>query len=456
VSARRPGAAVLRVAVLAALLGLAAGVPGLRAQEGGSAPDGGAAGAAGAQGGGAAGAKGDTAGGGAGSADETPGLSEQDIFGSDAFDQAVQQSKQEEQKNKLEYLVGGVFLFDSTLGTTIAFDGYSAQGSFQGKAFVRLSLPEYGSLYLGYLFDQTLYQGEAGSGSGSLAGADLYAPTFTLSEFHLSFDVAKVLFVRVGNQLIAWGPSLIWTPVDFINLQKVNPLAPADLRIGKPGVRLHVPLPRSNLFAFVDLSDTVTETAPGTYAVNDLFRATDYGLRGDLTALGFEFGLSAYLGPTIQNKYGFDFSGRLLGTDVYGELAMAFPYASYQFAYAWSLGFQRTLGELKKWTLSGEVYYNDALVTTPVFAPLYASRMYAYAALSKEDLIGTFLKGTLYGIGDVTDGSCLITLKGDFDIPRLFPFSVALGYSGGGAGKALTAYGGDNGLSAALDVRFEF
>jgi hypothetical protein len=403
---------------------------------------------------------------------EGSGFSEADIFQSDAFDQAVQESKQEEQKNKLEYLFGGVFLSRSSLGTTAAFDGYTASADFAGKAFVRLSVPSYGTLYLGYNFGHTLLAGEYGTVAFSLPGEDLFANTFALSEFYLSFDAAKVLFFRVGNQLIAWGPSVIWTPVDFINRERLDPTATYDLRVGKPGVRLHLPLKSANLFLFTDFADTVVENPPGSgdFVVGNLFEQTNFGIRGDLTALGFEFGLTSYLGAAIQNRYGFDFSGRALATDVYGELAMAFPYESYDFSYAISTGFQRTLGELKNWTIQGEFFYNSAgqednaaystLSPTGFYAagyiPFYVGRMYAYAAITRTDLIGTFLDGTLSGFMNFSDLSGTVRLKGAFDIPGFIPFSFTLAYNGGGEGKEFTLFTGDNALSATAQVSFEF
>jgi hypothetical protein len=400
----------------------------------------------------------------------TPGLSEADIFQSGAFDQAVQQSKQEEQKNKLEFLFGGVFLSDASLSTTAALDGYSASGNFAGKAFVRVSAPSYGSLYLGYNFSHAIFQGEGGTVAFALAGEDLFSGTFALAEFHYSFDLAKVLFVRVGNQLIAWGPSVIWTPVDFINRERLNPLATFDLRVGKPGVRLHVPLKKSNLFLFTDFAGTVSETPPGSgnYVVENVFRETNFGLRGDLTALGFEFGMTAYLGAAIQNRYGLDFSGRLLGTTVYGELAMAFPYGAYDFSYAASAGFQRTLGDQRKWTLQGEFFYDstgqqdNSGYSTPSafvsggFVPFYVGRVYAYAGITKTDLIGTFLDGTLSGFMNFSDLSGTLILKGAFDIPGFIPFSLSLAYNGGGAGTEFTVFTGENALSLTAQVSLEF
>ena len=390
---------------------------------------------------------------------------EADIFDSENFTQSVTESLQSEQKNKLEYLIGGVFLADNTLATTASFDGYTASGAFLGKVFVRLSVPRYGSLYLGYILQHAIYQGQGGSFTFPITAQDLFTNTFTLSEFYLSFDLAKVLFFRAGNQLIAWGPSIIWTPVDFINLQRINPLASVDLRVGKPALRVHLPRKDSNLFLFTDFSSTVTDTGSGL-VVNDLWKTTNFGLRGDLTVLGFEFGLTGYLGYSIQNRYGFDFSGRVLATDVYGELALYFPYGGYEFSYIYSLGFQRTLGELKKWTLQGEFFFNStgardesgyaALIATQRFVPLYVGQMYAYLGLSKQDLIGTFLDATLYGVVNISDLSYTMSLKSTFDITGFIPFSLYLAYNGGGPGKEFTILAGDNALSATLEVRFEF
>ena len=400
----------------------------------------------------------------------SPALSEEDIFQSGAFDQAVAQSKQEEQQNKLEYLFGGVFLSESTLATTAAFDGYTALGIFSGKAFVRVSVPSYGSLYLSYNFGHTLFQGEGGAVASTLPGEDLFDATFTLSEFHVSFDLAKVLFVRIGNQLIAWGPSVIWTPVDFINRERLDPQAAVDLRVGKPGIRLHLPLKCSNLFLFTDFSNTVVENPAGSgnYAVQDLFRTTNLGLRGDFTALGFEFGLAGYLGADIQTRLGFDLSGRILATDIYGEVAFALPSSSNDFSYASALGFQRTLGELKKWNLQGEFFYNStgeedsSAYATPAdftsggYVPLYVGRMYAYAGISKQDLIGTFLDGTLSGFMNISDLSYTVSLKGSFELSKWIPFSLSLDYSGGGEGKEFTVFSGDHALSLKARVSFEY
>jgi len=388
-------------------------------------------------------------------------LSEEDIFDTETFDTAVAESQAAEQKERLQYLVGGVFLASSTVGAPAAFDGYSASGSFTGKAFTRLTVPSYGSLYLGYNFSHTLFQGEAGSLAGSLPPADLYDPTFALSEFYLGFDAAKTVFFRVGSQLVAWGPSAIWTPVDFFNLERLNPLASVDLRVGKPALRLHVPFGKGNLFLVTDLSQTVSGGVVG-----DLAETVRQAVRLDLTAWGAEFGLSGYFGYDLPASFGFDLSGRLLGFDVYGEAALTVDFPAESVEYALSAGLQRTFGELKDWTVQAEGFYQSrgqpdesgypALIGSGDFVPLYVGRWYAYAGLTKQNLFVDFLDATLSGFLNVSDLSYYLRLAATFDLPRFLKFTASLAYSGGGEGKEFTWFTSGDALSGTLQVRFEF
>jgi hypothetical protein len=380
--------------------------------------------------------------------------SEADIFNAQTFDQSVAESRQQEQANRLEYLVGGVFLLDSSILTAERFDGYTAAGAFSSKAFVRLTVPSYGALYLGYILRHTLYQGDGGvldTGSSPAMGADLFENTFELSEFYLSFDLSKKVFFRVGNQLLAWGPAFIWTPVDFVNLQRLDPLASVDLRVGKPGLRVHVPMKNSNLFLFADFSRTV-DTDPLALDTTDLAR-TALAARWDLTALGFEFGLSGYFGRDLPGHFGLDFSGRLLGFDVYGEAALTANFPSETQDYAVSAGLQRSFGDLKEWSVQAEAYYQSAGQPS---TPFYEGQWYAFAALTKQKLLADFLDVTLSGFLNASDLSYLLRLAAAFDPAGVIPFTFTVGYAGGGAGKEFTAYSGGNAFSASLQVRFEF
>lgn len=391
-----------------------------------------------------------------------------DPFDVSAFDQTVQQGTEQDSKAALETQFGGDFLFDASTATTADFDRYTAAGSFSGKAFVKVSVPDYGSAFLSYAFSKNVWQAAGGTWAVSpTASGDLFDASFTPSEFYLSFDIAQSVFFRVGNQLLAWGPSFIWTPVDFVNLQRADPLASLDLRRGKPGVRATVPLGISNVFLFADLTGTVTPTGPGgSLEVNDPLEVVNLAARWDLTLLGFELALTGYVGSSIQNTYGFDFSGRILGFDVYGELAMAFPYSSYDFASASSLGFQRTFGELSYWSVAGEFFVNSAgtddtasypgLLVSGDFTPFYVGKYYAYAALTRAHIGIDGVGATLAGFMNFSDQSFLLRLSTTVSVPRLVPFTFGISFAGGGAGKEFTYFTGDNALAVDLRISFEF
>ena len=401
----------------------------------------------------------------------------QDIFDAPGFDQTVQQSTQQEQKGKLETQLGGTLLYDTSAATTVDLAGYGAAGSFSGKGFAKVNVPDYGTLYLAYNFSKNLYQGAAGTvpgtsyGSGgpvlSQAAGDLYGVSYALAEFYASVDIVHAVFFRIGNQLLAWGPSIIWTPVDFINLQKVNPLSPLDLRVGKPGIRVTVPLGISDIFLFTDMSGTVTPTGSGgSPVVNDPLQTVNLAARWDITLLGFELALSGYTGKSIQSQTGFDLSGRLLGFDVYGELAAGIPTPGMPFTWSTSVGFQKTLGELSYWSVAGELYYGDSgtsdinvypgLAAAQTFNPFYVGKLYSYAAFTRSHIFIDGLSATLAGFADFSDGSFLARLSTAIHLPKVPPFTFNLTWAGGGANKAFTWFSGNDSLTAELQMLVQF
>ncbi len=360
---------------------------------------------------------------------------------------------------RTEYLVGGAVAVSSSTSVPSAFDGYATSASAGGKLFAKVSVPDYGSLYISYNVTQAFLEGLSGTGAKALApAASLLSPTFTLGELHYSFDLGKVLFARIGKQLIAWGPSRVWSPVDFINLQRADSFAAIDLRQGKPGLRLHLPMGKANAFLFADFSGTM---AGGT--VLDPVDSVHLAARLDATLGGFELGLTGFAGSQVQAKAGLDFSGDLLGFAVYGELAWAPGYSSYEDSYMGSLGFSRALGDLKEWTVSAEGFwqstgadYTGDAVAMAARTPLYMGGAYGYVAIAAADLFSPHLATTLSGLANLTDLSWIVRLAQDFSFPRAVPFTLTLSWVGGGADKEFTLLGGDNSLALSLRTRIEF
>ncbi|PKL08521.1 MAG: hypothetical protein CVV51_08535 [Spirochaetae bacterium HGW-Spirochaetae-7] len=353
---------------------------------------------------------------------------------------------------RTDYLVGGTVVAQAVAYFTSDLDSMTALSDISGKLFAKVSVPDYGALYIAYNARHAFFQAHSGSGAPPVA-VDPYSPAYELAELHYSFDVAKVLFVRIGNQLISWGPSRIWSPVDFINLQKADAFSSIDLRVGKPGLRLHMPLPRSNAFLFADFANLVKDGGGGlTYG--DPLESVNIGGRYDFTAGSFEFGLTGYAGKNAQARFGLDASGRLLGMTVYGELALRPEYASYGYSAQASAGFSRTLDELKRWTLSAEGFYNQLPVYEQI--PLYQGKFYAYAALSASELLSSSLSTTLSVISNLTDLSYSVKLAESFSFPRAVPFTLSVSFAGGGADKEFTRFAGDRAFSVSMSTRVEF
>jgi len=380
---------------------------------------------------------------------------------------------------RTEYLVGGTVVASAGSSFTSALDELGMLSTVSGKLFAKVSVPDYGALYIAYNARHSLFQSYSGSNTASdaTAASDPYGPSYSLAELHYSFDLAKVLFVRLGNQLIAWGPSRIWSPVDFINLEKADAFASLDARVGKPGLRLHLPLKRSNAFLFADFANLISESGSSRtgWVAGDPLEAVNLGGRFDFTAGAFEFGLTGYGGKNAQARFGLDASGRLLGTTVYGEFALKPEYDDYVYSAQASLGFSRSLGELKLWTLSGEGFYNSggqdlsgysvtelatavtsATLTSDETRALNQGEFYAYAALSAAELFSPSLTTSFSGIVNLSDVSYRLTLSEAFSFPRAVPFTLSVTYAGGGADKEFTRFAGDQAFSVSASTRVEF
>ncbi|MBN2324379.1 MAG: hypothetical protein JXQ30_11640 [Spirochaetes bacterium] len=385
------------------------------------------------------------------------------IFDEASFEKAVEESKKEEAGSKLETLVGADFVFSNSWLQPLDFDTYSLSSQFYGKVFAKAAYPEIASIFVSYNYSIPLFYY-----SGNIEPYTGYPPSSVyaeLSELFLSFDVYKKVFFRLGYQLVAWGPSFFWTPVDFINRDKLDPLAQLDLRTGKPGAKITVPFEGSNLVLFFDFSQSIDE-ASTTASIEDRTRV---GARFDTVILGYELGLSTYLGNGLTTLWGLDFSGVLFRSDFYGEVAVskgsntqkaraaAVP-STYELYYpqeivvATSLGLAKSFGEFKRWTVRGEAYFNsngygaDApysyLLTQNLFSPLYMGMLYGYLSVTKDELFTQEITGTFALLMNVLDPSFDLSATMAFDIPNLIPFNVRLSFTGGEENREFTFFGG--------------
>jgi hypothetical protein len=389
---------------------------------------------------------------------------EDDIFDSDTFDRAVEESVSEEKKTGLEKQFGGDIFFSSDMSIPYVINTYGITSWTNGKVFAKLYYPDIAAFYVGYNFQHDFLRFSGSSGK-QLSGDSLFKINGELAELFLDFDIKNIVFFRMGNQLISWGPSFFWTPVDFVNITRIDPLSTLDLRVGKPGFRIHVPADKSNFFTFFDFSKSVDRKGNA----GDIYETLRIGMRYDRVISGYEVGLSTYFGSGLSTQLGIDFSGILLRSDFYGEAALSqgsnIPKAvssgapgKYEFSntddivYAFSIGIQKSFGEFKYWQVSAETFYNSNgygkdppiyfLIQENRFSPLYTGKVYGYLSLQKSKLFhNADITGSLSYLSNFSDLSFNAYGTLDFRLPKIIPFGIKIGCTGGKKQRTFTPYG---------------
>ena len=387
-----------------------------------------------------------------------------DPFNTAEFDSVITKVNTVPDQSSRTFLGGLSFASEGTSTYLLESNKSGTDLRFFGKPFAKLSRDDIGALFLSVSFNYFLL---ASSNSELLKRyykvqkADPSNVELKLSEFHLSFDINKTVFIRIGNQLISWGASYFWSPEDFINRQKnqLTALSAVDIRSGKPGIRIHIPLEKSNLFFFTDFSMVTTNGS-----VNSLLENIAQAWRFDATIANVNIGTVGYISADGPLQLGLDATGNLLTADVYGELAFTFNTNSQHTIPAFSAGFSKVFGEEKTWTFRSEVYYNDtgfgdtaiSSLRADEFTPLYSGRFYVFSELTTSKLFTSMISSSLIYYMNCFDHSFSSTLLFTFDFPKVLPFTIYLRTNGGRLDREFTGTFADRSLTAGLRIRGDF
>jgi hypothetical protein len=391
-------------------------------------------------------------------------LLDADAFDTASFGRSLEKSKSDETKNNLEYFKGVFFVSEASGNHTVEGGAQGADARCYGKAFVKASKADVGALFLGYNFNYFLFASASGEPYRSLYRLQSPDPSFiktALSEFHLSFDIRKKVFVRAGTQLISWGATYFWTPEDFINRQKAMAavVSVVDVRAGKPGLRIHVPVRSMNVFLFTDLSEVTARGAAGSLG------GAAQAWRIDGTVGGVQLGTVGYVSKNSPGHLGFDATGRAFGTDIYGEWALTFTNDLRSAPdQAVCVGGSKIFGSERNWTGRVELYYNDkgyrdvalSTLSPGAFVPFYSGKYYCYGEVTGTNLLGSILAISMFGYGNLGDGSYATTLQATLDLPGVLPFTVFGKYFGGGNDREFTSLTGGPALGGGLRLRADF
>lgn len=367
--------------------------------------------------------------------------SEDEIFSEESFDKEFERKKEEAKQNTFSYLFGGSINFTNSFYYYKEFENYYSNGTLSGNIFGVISFLSILKLYVKYNYSYNLYYFTDNLGKFPNK-SELNNFKTSLSEFFFDYNILPYIFIRVGKQLISWGPSFLWTPVDFINLEKYNFLSSEDTRGGKPGVRVHFPINKINFFLFWDLYGL------DSGIVNYDIKKTGLGTRLDFTLAGFEIGFTGYFRKDNKPKIGVDFSGTLfnespLNVDIYGEFSYYNDYfikgikkanfpilleeilpslPSIQFVF----GIMKSFLNDKSLSISLTIFYNSQghkienlneviqliIITGKTLnnylIPFYYGKYYIASSITKSKLLNNHLSAGINFYGNLTDETYIL------------------------------------------------
>ncbi len=243
----------------------------------------------------------------------------------------------------------------------------------------------------------------------SLFGSGANTNQVLLDQLWVKFDIGRKVYTTAGRQRIKWGAGRFWNPTDFLNQQRLDPLAVLDLRTGVSLVKLHIPFEAAgaNVYAIANLDQAnALDQIGGAARVEWLLGQT-------------EFTLSSALRKDQPVRLGADLSSGISILDVRLEAALLHGNAETSWRGSWDYqsfpptfpternrdddwiaqvvagaDFSIRYSDQDSITLGGEYFYNDAgyddadLIPWLFFAggynPLYVGKHYvaAYALLA--------------------------------------------------------------------------
>lgn len=134
----------------------------------------------------------------------------------------------------------------------------------------------------------------------------------SLREIFIDGNLKNHMFLRLGKQVLQWGRCDIWNPTDLINIEKKLFIQKIGYREGAYGIKLHIPFGTSyNIYGFIDTREASS--------VDSVAAAGKF----EFLIGGTEMAFSLWNKKKCHPVFGYDFSTRLLGIDLTGELSLS-------------------------------------------------------------------------------------------------------------------------------------
>ena len=134
----------------------------------------------------------------------------------------------------------------------------------------------------------------------------------SLQELFIDGNLKNYVFLRLGKQVLQWGRCDIWNPTDLINVEKKLFIQKIGYREGAYGIKLHIPFGTTyNIYGFLDTREASS--------IDSIAAAGKFEFLVGGTEMAFSMWDKKYCHPV----FGYDFSTRLVGLDLTGELAVS-------------------------------------------------------------------------------------------------------------------------------------
>lgn len=134
----------------------------------------------------------------------------------------------------------------------------------------------------------------------------------SLQELFIDGNIKNKVFLRLGKQVLQWGRCDIWNPTDLINVEKKLFIQKIGYREGAYGVKLHIPFGTAyNIYGFLDTREASS--------IDSLAAAGKF----EFLIGGTEMAFSLWDKKNYHPVFGYDFSTRLIGVDLTGELSVS-------------------------------------------------------------------------------------------------------------------------------------
>ena len=316
-----------------------------------------------------------------------------------------------------------------------------------------------------------------------LQGKAVYTETdyaaYRIEEMFVDVNFNRLVYLRVGKQVLKWGTGYLWTPTDLINVELKNLLDPSQVREGAYGARLHIPFGTSaNFYSFVKM--------------NDAKNLDECSVAAKMEALvGItEFSVSALVRGERSPVYGADFSSRLFTLDIHGECAVSYGEAERRIDAAFShapRAYRRTgewvprasfglgrgfevLDVKDRLRIDAEVFYNGSgyhnhifnrgeavagyFVQEGLYQPNYYGIYYAGLFVSFARLFVQDLSLSLYYIANISDESHAVAGIFTYDFEYNTSMTLMLAGFPGPHNREYTAHG--NALAAEFMLKLLF